>query len=187
MRAILALGLAAAAASAEAAGGAAGHAGIPWGEILKQAVNFSILVGVLVYLLRKPLSSFLRERSELLRKSIEDASRTRRAAAEKLEAIEARLSGLSREVEEMNRRMDADAEEEAARLRASAQAELARIGEQVRFAADQEVKKAREELRTEAAGLSTAAAAEILAMTITPEDQDRMVRENIEEIREFGR
>ena len=49
--------------AAEAASGAGGQAGIPWWEIFKQAVNFSILVGVLVYFLRKPLSTFLRERS----------------------------------------------------------------------------------------------------------------------------
>jgi len=58
---------------------------------------------------------------------------------------------------------------------------------EVQFAADQEVRKAREELRREASGLSSQAAAEILKKTITPEDQDRMVRENIEKIREIAR
>lgn len=187
MKALFALWFAVAATAAHAAEEAAGHAGIPWGEILKQAVNFTILVGVLVYFLRKPVSSFLRERSELLAKSIDEAARSRQAAAEKLEAIEAKVSGLSREVEEISRRMDVEAEEEARRLGGSAQAEIARIREQVQFAADQEVKKAREELRREAADLSTATAAEILARTVTPEDQERMVRENIEKIREIRR
>lgn len=187
MKALLAGFVLFAATVAEAAAGAAGQAGIPWWEIFKQAVNFSILVGVLVYFLRKPLSNFLRERTELLRKSIEEASRAREAAAEKLAAVEAKMAGLSGEIEEMNRRMESQAQDDARRLHETALAEIRRVRDQVQFAADQEVRKAREELRREASGLSSQAAAEILKQTITPEDQDRMVRENIEKIREIAR
>lgn len=175
-----------AATAAEAAAGAGGRVGIPWWEIFKQAVNFSILVGVLVYFLRKPLSNYLRERAELLRKSIEEASRAREAAAEKLAAVEAKVARLSGEIEELHRRMEAESKDEARRLHETAAEEIRRIRDQVQFAADQEVRKAREELRREASGLSSQAAAEILKKTITPEDQDRMVRENIEKIREIA-
>lgn len=187
MRTLLSLLLVSTAAVATAAEEAAGHAGIPWYEILKQSVNFLILVGVLVYFLRKPLASFLKDRTELLRRSIEEASRAREAAAEKLASVEERLSRLSGEIEELHRKMDGEADEEARRLRESALAEIRRVQEQVQFAADQEVRKARQELRQEAAGLSAKAAEEILARTITPEDQDRMVRENIEKLREIAR
>lgn len=186
MRILLALLTVLSAASATAAEEAAGHAGIPWYEILKQSVNFLILVGVLVYFLRKPLASFLKERAELLRRSIEEASRARDAAVEKLASVEARMNRLSGEIEELNRKMDGEAGEEARRLREAALAEIRRVQEQVQFAADQEVRKARQELRKEASGLSAKAAEEILARTITPEDQDRMVRENIEKLREIA-
>ena len=172
-----------AAAEGEAAGGAA----VPWWEIFKQAVNVGILVAVLVYFLKKPLSSYLKERSELLRKSIEDAAKARAEAAEKLSAIQARMVSLSGEIEEMNRRMESEAGDEAKRLRDTAQAEIARVREQARFAADQEVKKAREELRREAADLSTAAAEEIVRKSVTPDDQERIVRENIDKIKEVLR
>jgi len=186
MRTFLALFLVLTAAAATAAEGAAGHGGVPWYEILKQTVNFLILVAVLVYFLRKPLASFLKERTELLRKSIEDASRAREAAAEQLASVEARIQRLTGEIEELNRRMDGEAGEESRRLREAALAEIARVQEQVQFAADQEVRKARQELRKEASALSAKAAEEILARTITPEDQDRMVRENIEKLREIA-
>jgi len=54
----------------------------------------------------------------------------------------------------------------------------------VQFAAEQEVKKAKAELRKEAAELSARTAEEIVSKTITKEDQERMVRENIDRIRE---
>jgi F-type H+-transporting ATPase subunit b len=179
---------AAAASAAVASEGAAGQpAGIPWGDILKQTVNFAILTGALVYFLRKPLSSFLKERSEMLRKSIDDAARAREEAAAKLSAIETRMARLSDEVAGMNRKMDAEAKEEAHRFRDAAQAEIERIRIQTQVAADQEVKKARLELRREAAALATSAAEEIVRKTMTPEDRERLVRENIEKIGEVVR
>ncbi|MDH3238517.1 MAG: ATP synthase F0 subunit B [Deltaproteobacteria bacterium] len=184
---LLLLGFLAAPAVALAASEAGGAAGIPWWEIFKQAVNFSILVGVLVYFLRKPVGAYLKERTEMLRKSIDEAAEARASAAEKLLAIEARMARLSQEIEEMNRKMDAEAEEETRRVREVAQAEIGRLHAQVQFAAEQEVKKARHELRKEAAELSAQAAREIVTKTITPEDQERMVRENIDRIREIVR
>jgi F-type H+-transporting ATPase subunit b len=169
---------------AAAAQEAGGNTGIPWWEIFKQAVNFSILVGVLVYFLRKPVSAYLKERAQLLRDSIDEAARARASAAEKLLSIEVRMGKLSQEIAEMNRKMEAEADEEKRRLREAAQAEIERLRAQVQFAADQEVKKARTELRREAAELSAHAAEEIVSKTITPEDQERMVRENINRIRE---
>ncbi len=188
MRAILLLlGILAAPAVASAASEAAGAAGIPWWEIFKQAVNFSILVGVLVYFLRKPVGAYLSERAEILKKSIDEAARAREAAAEKLQAIESRMAKLSEEIAAMNRKMEEEADEETRRMRDAARAEIERLHTQVQFAAEQEVKNARLELRKEAAELSARTAAEIVAKTVTKEDQERMVRENIDRIREIVR
>lgn len=177
------LALLAVSAAAVAAEEAGVHAGIPWWEIFKQAVNFGILVGVLVYFLKKPVGAFLKERTELLRKSIDEAARARESAAEKLAAIEARMARLSEEIAEMNAKMEAEADEETRRICEAARAEIDRLHAQVQFTADQEVKKARLELRREAADLSARAAEEIVAKTITPEDQERLVGENIDKIR----
>jgi F-type H+-transporting ATPase subunit b len=173
---------AAAVAFAAEEGGAHGGVGIPWGEVLKQAVNFAILAGVLVYFLRKPVSSFLAERSVLLRKAIDDAAKARAEAAEKLSAVEARLAKLSGEIAQMNERMDAEARAEAEQIRKTYAAEIAGIRAQAEFAGQQEVKKAREELRREASELSARAAEELVRRTLTPEDQERLVRENIQKI-----
>jgi F-type H+-transporting ATPase subunit b len=187
VRAILLVGFLFAPGAALAASEAGGGAGIPWWEIFKQVVNFGILVGVLVYFLRKPLGSYLKERTEMLRKSIDEAARARASAAEKLLAIEIRMSKLSKEIAEMSRKMDADAEAETRRMRDVAQAEIERLHAQVQFAAEQEVKNARLELRKEAADLSARTAEEIVSKAITKGDQERMVRENIDKIREIVR
>jgi len=155
---------------------------VPWGEIIKQAINFLILAGVLVYFLRKPLSSFLKERSELLRRAIDDAAKARAEAAEKLAAIEARTAKLADEIAAMNAKVDVDAAAEARRLQETATVEISRIRAQSEFTGEQEVKKAREELRQEASLLTARAAEELVRKTLSPEDQDRLVRENLEKI-----
>ncbi len=174
---------AAAAFAAEESG--ANHGGgvhIPWADIIKQAINFLILAGVLVYFLRKPLSSFLKERSELLRKAIDDAAKARADAAEKLAAIETRTAKLADEIAGMNAKMDVEAEAEGRRLQETAAVEISRIRVQSEFTGEQEVKKAREELRMEASLLAARAAEELVSKTLSPEDQERLVRENIEKI-----
>jgi F-type H+-transporting ATPase subunit b len=155
---------------------------IPWGEIIKQAINFLILAGVLVYFLRKPLSSFLKERSDLLRKAIDDAAKARAEAAEKLAAIETRTAKLADEIAGMNAKMDVEAAAEARRLQETAAVEISRIRVQAEFTGEQEVKKAREELRREASLLAARAAEELVRKTLSPEDQERLVRENLEKI-----
>jgi len=175
---------AAAVAFAAEEGGAprGGGVHIPWGEVIKQAINFLLLAGVLVYFLRKPFSSFLKERSELLRKAIDDAAKARAEAAEKLAAIETRTAKLADEIAGMNAKMDVEAAAEARRLQETAAVEISRIRTQAEFTGEQEVKKAREELRREASLLSARAAEELVRKTLSPEDQERLVRENLEKI-----
>lgn len=187
MKPLFTVAVFAVAVAAGASEEAAGHAvGIPWTDLLKQVVNFAILVGALVYFLKKPISSFLSDRSEQLRKSIEDAARAREEAAAKLSEIEKRMAGLPDAIAALNRTMEAEGQEEARRIREAAEAEIERVRTQARFAAEQEVKKARQELRREAAGLAIAAAEEIVTKSITAEDRERLVRENIEKIREIA-
>ena len=187
MKPLLAMAVFAIPALAAASEEAAGHgAGIPWTDLLKQVVNFAILAGALVYFLKKPISSFLKERSEQLRASIEGAARAREEAAAKLSDIERRMGRLPDEIAGLNRKMEAEAEEEARRIREAAQVEIGRVRTQAQFAAEQEVKKARQELRKEAADLAIGAAEAIVKKAITPEDQERLARENIEKIREIA-
>jgi F-type H+-transporting ATPase subunit b len=181
----LAASLCAAVAALAAEEGGAHQAGgvhIPWGDIVKQAINFLLLVGVLVYFLRKPLASFLKDRSEMLRKSIDDAAKARAEAAEKLAAIETRTAKLSEEIAGLNAKMDVEAAAEARKLQETVTVEISRIRAQSEFTGEQEVKKAREELRREASILSAAAAEELVRKTLSPEDQERLFRENLEKI-----
>ncbi|RMG59553.1 MAG: hypothetical protein D6713_05220 [Deltaproteobacteria bacterium] len=162
-----------------------GHGGgLPWWDIFKQAVNFTILVAVLVYFLRKPLSQFLKERKELLIKAMEEAEKANKEAREKLSEVEEKLNKLGEEVEKLNRSMEEEAEREAERIKELSRKEIERIKEQTEFAAQQELKKAKEAIQREAAELAVKTASDIITRSITDEDQKRFIEESIEKIKE---
>ncbi|NIO16145.1 MAG: hypothetical protein GTN70_03965 [Deltaproteobacteria bacterium] len=160
-----------------------GQGGLPWANIVKQALNFGILVGILVYFLRKPISNFLKDRREILIKAMEEAERANKEAREKLAQVEDKLAHLDKEVEELNRGMEKEAEGEFEKIKSLTKDEIERIREQATVAAEQAVKKAREELRKEAAELSIKSAEEIVSKTITEEDQKKFIKENLEKIK----
>jgi len=158
--------------------------GFPWGEIIKQAINFGILVAVLVFFLRKPLSKFLKERRELLIQSIEEAKRANEEAKSKLAGVEEKLSAIEGEISKINESMEKEIEGEIERIKDLTSGEIERIKEQASFTAEQEVKIARQALRKEAAELSIETAKEIIARSVDSEDQKRFVRESVEKMKE---
>ena len=99
----------------------------------------------------------------------------------KLAAIEARTAKLADEIAAMNAKMDVEAAAEARRLQ-TATVEISRIRAQSDFYGEQEVKKAREELRQEAPPHGRRRRGELVRKTLSPEDQERLVRENLEKI-----
>ncbi len=186
MRRLLpAAALLATASLAHASGAEVGHGGVPWGMIAKQAANFFILAAALVYFLKKPLSDFLKERSATLSKAIDDAAKAKADGLARMAAIDAKMANLPADIEAMNKKMASEGEEEARKIREAAAAEIERIRQQAKFAADQEVKQAKAELRAEAALLAGTSAEEIVRKSLTSEDQERLVRENIDRIREM--
>ena len=79
-------------------------------------INLFLFVGVLIFLLRRPVGQSMRARRESIRKELMRAQEERNAALAKLEEVNARLVRLKDEVAAVRAR----AEQEAAQLRAEA-------------------------------------------------------------------
>ncbi len=132
-------------------------------ELLFKVINFAILVGVLTYLLRKPLSGFFAQRTSEIqaslekgRKALEDSEARLKQVEEKMNGLEAAIAALRAEAEqeeqaELNRLREA-AQAEAERIVATAQDEIEGAGrvarlELKRYAAEQAIRLAEEHLR----------------------------------------
>jgi len=94
----------------------------------------------------------------------------------------AKLAGLDQETQSIQALLRQEGEREKSRLLGEAQAIAVKIQEDARFLADVEVKTARQSIIEEMARQAEAAARELVQRNISPQDQDRLVREFIQQI-----
>jgi len=67
-------------------------------ELLFKTINFAILVGALVYVLRKPLAEFFRSRSASIQKSLDEGRKALETSQAQLKSVEEKLRGLEAEI-----------------------------------------------------------------------------------------
>lgn len=142
-------------------------------------VNFALLVAVLVYFTRKPIQSFFAERRRAIQEDLERSAELQRQAEERYAKWQRRLVDLERELEGIRRVSRERAESERENILADARANAARIEQTARLAVEQELRRAREQLRDEASELAVELAAGLLREQVTPADRDRLVDEFI--------
>ncbi len=167
--------------AALAAGDQAAH-GANWGVLALHTVNFAFLLYLLNRFARKPILDFLAQRSQGIRADLDAAQAGLATAESELATLRDRLGDLDNEA----RRIVAAAEEvalsEQQRAIERANDTAARLREDARRVAQQEIERARGVLRDEAADLAAVLAAEILRDKLTPADDKRLVQEFIDHI-----
>ena len=152
-----------------------GHAETGFRDLVARLVNFGILVGVLVYFLRTPLATYLKNRSIQIRSELEAAAETRRVAREQLAAVDRRLQALPGEIAALKARGTEEIAAEEARIRQAAENERERLLEQARREIRVHLRVAERELRDHAARLAVGVAADRIKKEITTDDQLRLV------------
>ena len=160
------------------------HAGPSWKLLGLQVLNAALLIAILVYFTRRPLRDFLVQRSRGIARSIEQAEESLRASQSELERMRRRIEGFESEAEEMLYAAAERAEGERVRALERAEATAARIREEAQRVADQEIERARQELRDEAAALAVTLAGELIRDSLRPADQKRLVREYTDRVEE---
>jgi len=152
-------------------------------EIWKFA-DLAIFLAVVIFILKTPLNRLLATRAESIRKQIVEAQQDRDRASEELSEAETKVGRLDREVENVQRQAREEAELERKRQTAAAEHEMQRL----RAQADRELelahKTARRELQRFLASRSIEVAREAVSNQLRPEDDVRLIRERVRELRE---
>jgi len=147
-------------------------------DFLWRVVNFAILVGIIVWSLKKAnVRGSLAERQATIERNLMESQAAREAAEARLKEYSEKLDKASREVEQLRTAMLQEAEAEKQRIIAGAREAAAKIAAQAAQLADQEVLKARAELRAEAARLAVEQAAGKLCGAVQKADHDRFVQD----------
>lgn len=128
-------------------------------------VNLFVFVGLLTYVLKRPLSAAFKAKREEIRSELIKAEEAKKAAVAKLTEIEAKLAGVdaeraallreaAAEIETEKERLINQAATESQKLKDQAAGEAARIGQVARlqlrrFAVEESIRRAEEKLRAQ--------------------------------------
>jgi F-type H+-transporting ATPase subunit b len=145
-------------------------------------INFAILVGGLAYVLRKPAAQFFAERTDSIRKSLEEGRNALSAAEEQLRAVEQKLQGFEKEMAAFRAAALKEMEDEHARMHKATEQEAEKMMESVRVQMDVASKQARLELRVYAAEQAVALAERFVAGRMDDARQKRLVSQFVEKL-----
>ena len=149
-------------------------------------VVFGIAFTILAVKVWPAIVKGLDERQAKILEEIKAAEEARAQANAALAEYEESLASAKKEAADMINKARADAKAVADDLRSRNEAELVEMKERATRDIDAARKSAVAELHAEAAVLATSIAGKILSREISPEDQQRLVEESIQELANVG-
>lgn len=146
-------------------------------DIFFHAFNILVLVGVIVYFVRRPLSDFLAARALKIRTEIRESQEERDQAIQRREEVEARLGSLEQEVANIATEAEDAAKRHQESLLQRAQQEAEHIAQMAERNIRDEVDRAKDNLRKEAIELAVDLAKNTLTESVSSDDQRRLARD----------
>ena len=146
-------------------------------------INLTIFLIAGAYLLGNPLKSALRARREGIQQLLANADKERDAAQIRLTETEALLARVDSDVAAVRERAKVEAQLERDRLTEATEKEIEKMRHQGQREIETAAKLARKELQTFLANRSVDLARESVRTQIRPEDDARLIDEDIGELR----
>jgi len=151
-------------------------------DLIWRTMNFVVLAGGLIILLKKPVAQALAGRRQGIKDQLEDLERQKREAEEQLSQYKQKLSQLEKEVEKIVAEYIKDGEAAKAKIIEEAKASAEKLQEQAKKNIAHEFEKAKKELRAEMASQAVAMAEELIKKNINDEDQKRIINEYLTKV-----
>ena len=152
-------------------------------DLFWPVVNFAVMCGVLYYFLNAPLSGYLKDRGETIRRDLVEAAALKTSATAQLADIDRKLKALPAEIETLRERGKAEVIAEEQRITKQAAADRDRLVEQARRDIEVQVRLAKRALTEHAADLSVQLAADRIATETTEADQNRLITRYLEQVK----
>jgi F-type H+-transporting ATPase subunit b len=170
------------AAAAAEGGGGRSITSVDFMLTLTTVVLFALFASVLARFGWKPLLRAIEEREKGVREAVEGAGRANAEAQELLAQHKEMVKEAGQRRDEVIKAALHDAEQLRADLAERARSEAERMVASARQQIERETRQAVAELRGQVADLAMAAAAKIVASSLTPEAQRRLVDEFVESV-----
>lgn len=142
---------------------------------LSSIFNFLVLMGILIYLLRKPVSAHLNNRSQAIEKNLQESEALREQALKMLQEYESKMNSLESEVEKILQKAKSDGEKEKERILKRAEVMAAQIVENARLGADRESMRIRKKIENQVMQKAVEKAKHDLSQNATVKDHQMFV------------
>jgi F-type H+-transporting ATPase subunit b len=151
-----------------------------------RVLDFGALLALVIWALKKVnVKGTLAARQASIDKALQEAADAKEAAEKKFAEYSAKLAAANKEIDEIYTAIRTEGEAEKVRIIAEARVTAEKIKEQAAQAANQEVFRARTELRAEAVRLAVELAEQSIREKIVQADQDRLVGEYLTKVVEL--
>ncbi|MCD6097989.1 F0F1 ATP synthase subunit B [bacterium] len=145
--------------------------------IIVQIINFLVLVGILTYLLYKPVKRILNERRKKIESTLKEIEIEREKLEKERKEAERNLQEIYKKAEEIIKKAELDAEAERTKIIREARRESQQIIENARKEGEELKKRFILELKDEIVSLAITIASNILGESVKPKLQERMLNE----------
>jgi F-type H+-transporting ATPase subunit b len=145
------------------------HAGLHW-----NLVNFAIFVGLLFFLLRKPVKEFWESRAGRIGFEIQEGEKMGREAKARHDNLQKRVSRLDSDAQSLVLALEREGELERKQLQDDGNRRVSRMKDDSVRILEQEARKAREALKEQVAALAVETAEKMVRENIRGEDQKRL-------------
>ncbi|WP_300667551.1 F0F1 ATP synthase subunit B [Desulfoluna sp.] len=147
-----------------------------------RVLNFVVLMSLLFFVLRKPVSNALSGRIDSIRDELDTLEKQKADAEKTLAEYETKIATLDSEVEVILGQYREQGETAKKRIFAEAELHAAKLEEQAKRNIDHEFKAARVDLKAEIMALALEKAEELIQEQITADDQDKLVDDYLNKV-----
>lgn len=153
--------------------------GAEWKEWLWKILNFAILLFILVKFLGKPFKNFLKQRTEMIEKTLNEAREAKELAAKALAEVEERLKSKDKEIHDIISIAERSARAEYDQLVNQGEEMKVKVIEQAKSNIEYELKAAVDTIRAEAVEIAMELAEKKIKERLSEAEQIRLIEESL--------
>jgi F-type H+-transporting ATPase subunit b len=151
-------------------------------EYAYKIINFVVIFGLIFYFARRPVKNMLKQRTEMIEKTLKEAQEAKELAQKALQEAQTRLQTKDKEIEEILFMSKQAGEQERQRLIEDSERLKERIFEQAKVNIEYELKGAKDAIRAEAVEIAMGLAEKKIKEKLTKEEQEKLLQESLTKI-----
>ena len=151
-------------------------------EYVYKIINFVVIFGIIFYFARKPVKNMLKQRTEMIEKTLKEAQEAKELAQKALQEVQTRIQTKDKEINEIMTASKHAGEVERERIIEESNRLKERIFEQAKANIEYEVKSAKEAIKAEAVEIAMELAEKKIKEKLTKDEQEKLLQESLTKI-----